>query len=488
MARAKETSRLGKLPSGGEFSPGQIDLRVALAIVQRHGGDRESAKGEIRAQWFSTAAAQRADPAERLGQQLARADNVIIGMMSYGLFNSRTQSLTPLGEKLLSAQSDADLYSEFARHILTHNNRLGLTVLQAVRGLQDRREQVSKASLANELERHGIEPPRATTHHLVLLNWLRKAGVLVGDRGYKVDEARAGELAGIDLGVANEWSQFSTAERAFVRTLRQLAEVQGTSPIPMNTVLDTAEATLGPVFRGVSDRLRDKVFRPLAETGWITLSGVGAGRGGKGGLVAATAKLLALDLGSVPPMVGRGIPADLRARLNTPLDDIHRDLTVEDKGVKGIALELLAIRIATELNLTPTGLRVRGRETGGAEVDLTAEAVHLHFSRWLFQCKNTPTTKVPLSDLAKEVGMCVLLKAHVIVMVTTGTFSSEVKGYADSLASTTPHQVVLVDKDVLRKYKLRGGAALLDHFQHTAAETMRLKQPQLEAGGDLPEA
>ena len=204
MPREKETSRLGKLPSGGEFSPGQIDLRVALEIVERHGGDREAAKGEIRVQWFSTAAAQREDPAERLGQQLARADNVIIGMMSYGLFNSKTQSLTPLGEKLLGAQSDAEMYSEFARHILTHNNRLGLTVLQAVRGLQERREQVSKATLANELERHGIEPPRATTHHLVLLNWLRKAGVLVGDRGYKVDETRAGQLAGIDLGVADE--------------------------------------------------------------------------------------------------------------------------------------------------------------------------------------------------------------------------------------------------------------------------------------------
>jgi len=84
--------------------------------------------------------------------------------------------------------------------------------------------------------------------------------------------------------------------------------------------------------------------------------------------------------------------------------------------------------------------------------------------------------------------MCVLLKAHVIVMVTTGLFSSEVKVYAESLASTTPHQVVLVDKDVLRKYKARGGAALLDHFQRMAAETMRLKGPQLEASAGLAES
>ncbi len=488
MAREKETSKLDKLPSGGEFSPGQIDLRVALAIVQRHAGNREAAKGEIRAQWFSTAASKRQDPAERLEQQLARADNVIIGMMSYGLFDSKTQRLTSVGEYLLQTKSDDELHAEFARHILSNNKRIGLTVVQAVLALQSRRERVSKASLAIELERYGIEPPRATTHHLVLLNWLRKAGVLVGDGGYRVDEARAGELAGIGLAAADEWAQFTTAERAFLRTLRQLAEVQGTSPFLVNTVLDTAEATLGPVFKGVSDRLRDKVFRPLAETGWIKLSGVGAGRGGKGGFVGATEKLLALDLGSIPPMVGRGIPADLRAKLNTPLDDIYRDLDSDDKVVKGIALELLAIRIASELNLTPTGLRVRGRETGGAEVDLIAQAVHLHFSRWLFQCKNTPTSRVPLSDLARELGMCVLLKAHVIVMVTTGTFSSEVKGYAESLASTTSHQVVLVDKEVLRRYRVRGGAVLLEHFQRTAADTMRLKQPQLEASGGLAES
>lgn len=184
-------------------------------------------------------------------------------------------------------------------------------------------------------------------------------------------------------------------------------------------------------------------------------------------------------------MVGHGIPADLRAKLNTPIDDIYRDLDSEDKGIKGIALELLAIRIAADLNLTPTGLRVRGRETGGAEVDITAEAVHLHYSRWLFQCKNTPASRVPLSDLAKEVGMCVLLKAHVIVMITTGWFSAELRFYAESLAATTLHQVVLVDKDVLRKYKVRGGATLLDHFQRTAAETMLLKRPQLEANAEL---
>ena len=68
-------------------------------------------------------------------------------------------------------------------------------------------------------------------------------------------------------------------------------------------------------------------------------------------------------------------------------------------------------------------------------MDLVAEAVQLHFSRWLFQCKNTAT--VHLADLAKEVGLAVMLRAHVIVLVTTGRFSASVVDHANELAETT---------------------------------------------------
>jgi hypothetical protein len=478
----KPEAPLSKLPSGGEFSPGQIDLREALEIVAAHVGNRAATTEALREEWFTDAAATRIDPVERLAQQRKLAGNVIIGMSTYGLYDPMTQGLTALGEELRATQDDKEMYAKFGRHIL--RDRQGLTVLKAVRNLQKRRERPTKTTIANELQRLGLHPPRATTHHLVLLNWLRKAGVLEETTGYVIDEDRAGILAGIELRDADDWGAFTAPQRAFVRTLRQLAQTHGASPIAAQTVLDTAEATLGPVFRGVSDRLSERVFDPLVEQGWIARSGPTGGRGGKSGAVAATEKLLASDLGSLPSEVGSAIPVDVRAKLNTPLADIYRDLGSADTGRKGIALELLAMHIATDLGLTPLFIRLRGKETGGAEVDVVAEGVHLHFSRWLFQCKNVPGT-VRLHDLAKEVGMCVLLRAQVVVMVTTGMFSSEVKRYADSLAETTVHQVVLVDKTVLARYRKNGATALQVFFQGSAAETMRLKRSQLDAESDL---
>jgi hypothetical protein len=78
------------------------------------------------------------------------------------------------------------------------------------------------------------------------------------------------------------------------------------------------------------------------------------------------------------------------------------------------------------------------------EVDLLAEGVHLHFSRWLFQCKNQKSA-VTLGTLAKEIGMAVLLQAHVIVLATTGRFATSVRAHADQVTQTTAMQVVLVD-------------------------------------------
>jgi hypothetical protein len=140
------------------------------------------------------------------------------------------------------------------------------------------------------------------------------------------------------------------------------------------------------------------------------------------------------------------------------------------------------MRIATDLNISPRELRLRGIKTAGAEVDLVAEASHLHFSRWLFQCKNTRALTV--ADLAKEVGMAVLLRAHVIVMVTTGQIGTTVRAYAKTLAEGTSHQAVLLDGRVLADYRKRGAPALLDYFHEAAAHTMQLKRAQVSETAD----
>ncbi len=215
----------------------------------------------------------------------------------------------------------------------------------------------------------------------------------------------------------------------------------------------------------------------LDKDGWVTHTVKTAGRGGKGGLIAATDKLLKVDFELLLGFRPGDLPADLRAVMTTPLAKIHKDLQSSSTHVKGIALELLAVNLASDLGLTPLRLRVRGVQTGGAEVDLVAEGAHLLFSRWLFQCKNTKSVHVDV--LAKEVGMARLLQSHVIVIATTGSFSKTVRTYAERLSETTPFQVVLVDGDVMRNHRDNGALALREILHRDAEKAMRLKRPQV---------
>jgi hypothetical protein len=164
--------------------------------------------------------------------------------------------------------------------------------------------------------------------------------------------------------------------------------------------------------------------------------------------------------------------------LNTPLGEIYQALDKGTKNEQGIALELLALRLAYDVGLAPMGFRVRSVDTGYAEVDLVAEGANLMFSRWLFQCKATKGT-TPLSDLAKEIGLATLLHAHVIVMVTRGRFSKDLVEHAQRAAQNTHLQVVLIEGSTLARYRTQGGPAVVDFLLDTAADTLRIKRPQV---------
>jgi hypothetical protein len=76
------------------------------------------------------------------------------------------------------------------------------------------------------------------------------------------------------------------------------------------------------------------------------------------------------------------------------------ELQSDDTGIKGLALETLAVRILYELGLTPVAFRERGSDNDGAEVDLIAEGADTHFHRWMVQCKNV--SKVHVAALPKR--------------------------------------------------------------------------------------
>lgn len=454
-----------------EFTPSTVDLKGVLEIVRTNSGSRDSILKSMGDAYLSDTAKDNPDPQYREEQRKKRAGNVLIALRAYGLFEN--SNLTDLGKELLEEQDDSLRHSKFAAHILKHHH--GVEVLAAVRDMQKRREKVTKESLNQELRRRGFQVPRASADPGRMRQWLDSAGVT--SKKWEIDEHRLRALVGVTTSELQELEGLSREQRAFLTTLRRLATVHGSSPLPAKLVVDQAEQGWGSIFR--EDQLRATIFDPLENAGWIATSGRGTGRGGKGGNVAATSKLLDVDPAVLSIGESLNIPSELLAARTTPISQIYEDLVSTDKNRKGVALELLAIRLSIDLGLMPLRLRERSAKTGGAEVDLIAEGVHLHFSRWLFQCKNTPNSTVELADLAKEVGMAVLLKAHVVVMVTTGTFRETVKAYADSLAESTPLQVVLVDQKVLDSYRKNGPAGLVDHFRREAEGTLQVKRSQV---------
>ena len=462
-----------KLPEALEFSPGQVDLEVVLRIINDHAEHRDAQVEAIRQRYFASAGQRQPTEAGRLKQQRTRSYNVLVGMKGYGLVAFDTNRLTPVGAALLAEPNETQRSRAFATHILKHTH--GIEVLRAIRNLRARGVKVKKLSLVDELRREGFSTlPRATLYHMTVLAWLRTAGVLTGR--YDIDDAKVGDLAGVSLAQVDEWEGLTRRQQAFLQTLRRLADAHRGDSIPVREVVAGAVFEHGTVFR--EDQLRADVTRPLEDSDWIKSSGIGPGRGGKSGNVAATRKLLEADFERLTGYTQGEVPHDIKAKLNTPLEEIYADLRSEEGGVKGIALEVLAVRLAVDLGLVPLRFRLRSAKTGGAEVDLLAEGAHLHFSRWLFQCKNQKSA-VALSDLAKEVGMATLLRGHIVVMATTGKFAGSVVQYAEELAATSPLQVILIDGATLRSYATSGAAGLQAVFHLRAQETMRLKRRQV---------
>jgi hypothetical protein len=467
-----------RLPAGAEFSPGQIELRELLELAGTHKGDRAALREAIRERWFSDAAPKLAhDPAARLEQQLKRAGNVVIGLKNYGLYDSKTRALAPLGEQLRATASDDEMHELLARHILL--NLHGDLVMKAIRSLKKRDIKPTKLNLMSQLRQDGLTLPPATTHHTVLLDWLEEAGVVSRTSKQaipsEIDEAVLEKIIGGSSGVIHEVISLPKAQRAYLDTVHCLVTGRGVSEVETRQVDALAVETYGDIF-GPEDRRKASIRDPLVERGWIEVAGTGGGRGGKSGTIKPTQKLLKLDPELFRRPATLGLPPDVTDQLDTPLVKIYENLSSDDTHVKGLALELLAVNMAYDLGLQPVAFRLRAEETTGrTEVDLMAEGVGRQFSRWVFQCKNTASVDVKV--VAREIGLADILHAHVAVIVTTGKFTRDTPAVRAALARATEKQVVLVDGKTIEKYK-SDPKSLVEYFNARSVETMETKRPQ----------
>lgn len=456
-----------KLPNMNEFSPSVVgELGPLLLLVKQHAGNRERLQSEI-------VKASRTIKVVPNDQHLNRANNVLIGMSQCGLFHLANRRLTDLGERLAAEKDDVQRHALFAQHLLTscHGNDL----LEVIRSLNDRREHISLEAIRSELRTRGFSVTNNEGDASKIRLWLEKSRVI--DSHWVIDEDRYAALMGISLDTRDDWQMLSRGQQAFLSTLKGMPDGLAGSWVQTRLVTDLCITEWGKhVLPKEADR-RAKLINPLEQEGWLEARGIGEGRGGKGGEIRATDRLINATGLAVDPVQRRGVPKDLVKLLNTPVEDIYRDLESRETYKKGIALELLCLYLCSNLGLIPVELRKRGVKTQGAEVDLIAEGAHLHYSRWLFQCKNTRNA-VNVEHLAREIGLAMLLRAHVVVMVTTSRFTKVVKQHAEGVARETYLQVVLIDSTDLRQIRDRGPSRLRDILHDRAKEALTLKAVQ----------
>ena len=354
----------------------------------------------------------------------------------------------------------------------------GNEMLDAVRAMQAKGDRITLGGLRHELRDRDFQVTTNEGNASKVRQWLERAGAI--DAHWTIDEHRLEDILGITNEVRQEWQGLLRPQRALLLTLRHIT----TAPedwIEGRHVKAVCVTEFGP------DALPEGSFRatvlnPLVNRGWIQTKGergAGGGRGGNLGHLRATTKLLSVTAELQLDVPNHGIPAEVWENANRNLEDLRTDLNGNNTHRKGLALETIAVKLARAVGLVPVSFRLRGNTTGGAEVDLVADGLHLHYSRWLVQCKATEST-VSVDVLAREVGMAVLLQAHVIVMITMGGFSATIHQHADQIERTTALQVVLIDGTLFRRILETDPFALIDILKEQAVAALEAKRPQAQ--------
>lgn len=448
------------LPFGSEFSPSQIDLVRVLELAKEHSGDWRALEDAIRQEYFESYLTS-----EYNRRKLA--NNCKLGMIAYGVLD-RDGHLTELGEQLLSLKDMPDrAYELLARHILL--NLKGLIVIQTVQDMQVRGESVDLRKLREWLEERGISFPRGGKHPSIMRLWLEKAGVVTSD-DWQIDINRLNEIIGASVDTVDELSMFTKEQKAFLQTL---ANMGGTGSYWSNEVEKLASTVYGVRFD--EKNLPKTVLYPLEKAGYISLERgtKAAGRGAKPFQVRLTEKVESELIAPIIQAVESQTHPALRPMLRKPLTQILQELSSADRYIKGLALEALAFYLMRLIDLKYIATRLRGQDTGGAEVDLIFEGARLIFSRWQIQCKNTKLAS--LDDVAKEVGLTFQLKSNVVMVVSTGNISAEAKKYAQRVMSTTNLNIILFDSSDLRKIA-QNPTYIADALNREARHAMEIKK------------
>ncbi len=403
------------LPFGSELSPDVISLPFLLEVCKENRGNKVAIESAFLDEYFT----KKGGGYESNRKKMAM--NCRLSLQNYKLLDSGF-NLTEEGEHLYSIKDDEPaLFKEFAKHILLELN--GLAFVQCLKEMYVAGRKITLETLRNELNKRGVTYPSGGKHPSIMRLWLDKAGIV--DKKWIVNNEKLKEVLGGE-NPTDALSELDTLQKTFLKALVNtgISEMQSASD-----VAKLATVTYGVVFP--EKTLPKAVLNPLADKGFIISEKATTGRGAKPFNVKLAPSVEPALIIPALKQLENALSPKLHRLILKPLSEIMDEINSSDTYISGLALEALAFKLMQIIDMEYVATRLRGEQTGGAEVDLVFESTRLVYSRWQIQCKNTK--HVSLDSVAKEVGLTHFLKSNVIVMVTTGSFSSEAIRYSNQI-------------------------------------------------------
>lgn len=446
------------LPFGSELSPAVIDLPFLLEVCKNYGGDKTAIEKNILEKYFNTSGGGVEDNKKKM------AKNCRLSLQNYKLLDKEFH-LTPIGEKLYQIRNyEAAMIKEFAKHILLNLN--GLLFTQILKEIFAAGQTVNLATLRAALLERNLSYPPGGKHPSIMRLWLSKAGIFSGKQ-WMPDTDKINEILNTD----NKMDSLSVLDDLQKAFLKALINIGASEPISASDVVKLASATYGVSFPEKS--LPKQVLNKLEEEGFIIATKTTSGRGAKPFDVQVHPDIDPSVIIPALKQLEQTIDPKLHQLLLKPLSEIITEIKSSNTYISGLALEALAFKLMRLIDLDYMATRLRGEQTGGAEVDLVFESTRLAYSRWQIQCKNT--SKVHLDPVAKEVGLTHFLKSNVIVVVTTGTFSAEAIRYSNTIMKDSNLSIILMDKNDIDKV-IENPVNIVDILNRKAKQAMEIKK------------
>lgn len=438
-----------KIPFGAEFSPEKIQIKELLEIVAKHeGGTADMLVKEIARKYFNN------------NQAMGR--NCKSSMVAYEILElGGGVNLSSFGNELVKMRKESEIYAAMAKRILTCLN--GLMLIEAIRAISESGERPTLVNITEMLNMMGCETlPKTNKYVSTMKKWLEKAQVL---NGWDIKENILESMVGIKDEEIVVFKGLNHAQICFVRALCNSDNDDFQSA---TRIRELAKNSFNIRFEEKS--FAANIIRPLEEKNIIERKPSTGSHGGNASEIklngTVKAEVWAPVLQQIEVIAGK----EVIKYIQKPLAVLRDEIDAEDTHIKGLALEAFAIKMMRIVDLDFVGTRVKGNETGGAEVDVIFDTTRLNYSRWQVQCKNT--TKVSLDQVAKEVGLSHVLKTNVIVILTTGQASKTAKEYAVKVMKELNLCIIFIEKDDIKEI-LESPACIVDVLNR---ESMRAKK------------